>query len=1222
MPSISHIKYISLDNLQTYTNLLKQYISTADADSIKFVDIEETTLRFYKDLPTTANPNPAVTYEIKLPDPDFSEIEAQFATLIGDDKDKSIRMIASEELARELIPDNAKESLDTIKEIAQWIQDHPDDASKMASDIADIRKLIGEIPEGATASDIVNYIAASVQTETDRAKAVESAIQKSVVDLTNSTITREEKNDILDKVQAVSDALDTKVTKETYDADIADINQDIQMNKASIKQNAADIATKANQTALDATNVRVTANEKSISTINDTLETKANQVDLEATNKNVATNTRNIALKANQTDLNDANENIAYLTTQMQTKAAQSDMEAVVDKVTENGKNIATLQTKTTTLIGDDQGKSVRKIANEELTKQLIPADAKESLDTLKEIAEWIQNHPDDAASMGKDIEDLKTNKADVATVTDLADNVGDIENRVTTAEADIDALETRATADEETLAKKANQTSLDETNTNVSKNTEDISEINVTLATKADQTALDTTNKNVAANATEIAKKAAQSDLDATNVRVTTLEDSVAKQTDLSALQSRMTTAEGEIDDLQTDTSTISGKVNTLIGTDANKSVRTIASEELAKELIPENAKDALDTIAEIAAWIQSHPDDAAAMNTAITALQTRLTGDETTLKGTIKSLSASGTTITITYVDGSTKTITTKDTTYSNATATAAGLMSSADKTKLDGVETGANKTVVDSALSSSSTNPVQNKVINTALGLKANQTDLSTANSKISSLETNQGDLSKLTTEVKTDLVSAINEAASGGSDPNVLGILMPQISNGNDAGLTYEFSYNDDGNLISGKVYDNDTGSTEADDQLKYEYDNDGNLIKYTENNGSGITINELTYNSGNIVKITSSYLEPIDKDNPSWATLAAQVKSGAAETLYSVGDTFTDSWKYNNNGTETTYDATWQIDDFQSVELEDGSSVNAMQIEFKYLPPFTMQFHRPEAFYAATDGLSAGTYYITRSSSNWQFTLTKDVEAGGRLAFHSTTSDSSTSSVDSYMSDGKTILETVSTTSGTDGTSLGTMSDYARNGDVNGYWLTRYGNGRYMESHVRQWLNSSAGPNEWWTPSTKWDIAPYSTYYNKAGFLYGLSQDLIDAMLPSKIITYPANIYGSDPDIVYDKVWLPSLNQMYINPQKANEGDSLQYYKDLNGTSTKYQQYSTYPALKKYIISDQSSSNLYWTRSACADAAYYAWYVYSFGYVDSSNAYRERCAAGLANIGNP
>ena len=49
--------------------------------------------------------------------------------------------------------------------------------------------------------------------------------------------------------------------------------------------------------------------------------------------------------------------------------------------------------------------------------------------------------------------------------------------------------------------------------------------------------------------------------------------------------------------------------------------------------------------------------------------------------------------------------------------------GLMSKEDKSKLDGIATEANKTVVDSSLSSSSTNPVQNKVVNSALNGKAN-------------------------------------------------------------------------------------------------------------------------------------------------------------------------------------------------------------------------------------------------------------------------------------------------------------------------------------------------------------------------------------------------------------------------------------------------------------------------------------------------------------------
>lgn len=85
-----------------------------------------------------------------------------------------------------------------------------------------------------------------------------------------------------------------------------------------------------------------------------------------------------------------------------------------------------------------------------------------------------------------------------------------------------------------------------------------------------------------------------------------------------IEGVAGRMTTAEGKID--------------TMVGSDTGKSIRTIANEELAAQLIGENAQESLDTLAEIAAWIQAHPGDASAMNAAITALQNKVdTGDQT---------------------------------------------------------------------------------------------------------------------------------------------------------------------------------------------------------------------------------------------------------------------------------------------------------------------------------------------------------------------------------------------------------------------------------------------------------------------------------------------------------------------------------------------------------------------------------------------------------------
>lgn len=69
----------------------------------------------------------------------------------------------------------------------------------------------------------------------------------------------------------------------------------------------------------------------------------------------------------------------------------------------------------------------------------------------------------------------------------------------------------------------------------------------------------------------------------------------------------------------------------------------------------------------------------------------------------------------------DGATQIKNLKDIVPGAASTSTAGLMSASDKTKLDGIATGANKTIVDSTLSTTSTNPVQNKIVSTELGKK---------------------------------------------------------------------------------------------------------------------------------------------------------------------------------------------------------------------------------------------------------------------------------------------------------------------------------------------------------------------------------------------------------------------------------------------------------------------------------------------------------------------
>lgn len=55
------------------------------------------------------------------------------------------------------------------------------------------------------------------------------------------------------------------------------------------------------------------------------------------------------------------------------------------------------------TLIGNDATKSVRTIANEELAAKLLSGEADADFKTLQELAAWLENHPEDVATMNSE---------------------------------------------------------------------------------------------------------------------------------------------------------------------------------------------------------------------------------------------------------------------------------------------------------------------------------------------------------------------------------------------------------------------------------------------------------------------------------------------------------------------------------------------------------------------------------------------------------------------------------------------------------------------------------------------------------------------------------------------------------------------------------------------------------------------------------------------------
>lgn len=185
-----------------------------------------------------------------------------------------------------------------------------------------------------------------------------------------------------------------------------------------------------------------------------------------------------------------------------------------------------------------------------------------------------------------------------------------------------------------------------------------------------------------------------------------------------------------------------------------------------------------------------------------------------------TTYTLTKSGSTITLNASDGNKYNITDANTTYGEASSSASGLMSAADKAKLDGIAAQATKVVVDSALSATSTNPVQNKVIKTALDGKAAASHThddryyteTEANSKFSPIAGN--------TSLKT-LASTITLGDGNGAailqdgatyqqkieiiDDSQAGTDVFTFSQSSDSGTNFTklMSIKDDGNIVANK-----------------------------------------------------------------------------------------------------------------------------------------------------------------------------------------------------------------------------------------------------------------------------------------------------------------------------------------------------------------------------------------------------------------------------------
>ncbi len=348
----------------------------------------------------------------------------------------------------------------------------------------------------------------------------------------------------------------------------------------------------------------------------------------------------------------------------------------------------------------------------------------------------------------------------------------------------------------------------------------------------------------------------------------------------------------------------------------------------------------------------------------------------------------------------------------------------------------------------------------------------------------------------------------------------------------------------------------------------------------------------------------------------WADVQTIVANGASEKAFAVGTQLIEKWTDTADSKE--YDLPWQVNHHENVTLEDGEIVPGMWLQTHYCLPFGVQFSHQRAFLTCPEGLAAGTYHFdfakawgnnVKPGISYQFTLTKPVEKGGRLAGCYGAPDTAPTSwkVYSYGANGVTLNETVNVTVGSSGTDIGTIPYEKRNGNINSMQEMAYGWNRWKTSALRQWLNSNKPKGQWWTPQDAWDICP-DQLANKDGFLCGMPEQMLNSLKKVKVSTF-ANTVNDEgvEDITYDYVTLPSLGQIHAQTQIAGEGDPHTYWKRKSGKSSPHAWYQDDPNMITYSVSNKTSAQNVRLRSANRNYANSAWYVNSSGSIYSNYA---------------
>lgn len=197
-------------------------------------------------------------------------LETNVNTLIGTDANKSVRTIANEELAAQLLSGDAEADFKTLQELAAWLEDHPEDVAEINLAIENLEKLVGALPEGITATTVVDYVQELVKAEQDRAEEVEEDFSERIEALETAV---GEGGSVDSQIDAKINALDANVSSAAPEA-----GKGVQVQVVEVDGKITEVNVTGNyDNAYDAKGAAATAKTEAINAAATDATTKANQ---------------------------------------------------------------------------------------------------------------------------------------------------------------------------------------------------------------------------------------------------------------------------------------------------------------------------------------------------------------------------------------------------------------------------------------------------------------------------------------------------------------------------------------------------------------------------------------------------------------------------------------------------------------------------------------------------------------------------------------------------------------------------------------------------------------------------------------------------------------------------------------------------------------------------------------------------------------------------------